>query len=500
MTTASPRTLRVALDASLESSRAEVVYVVTTLLEVAGYAAHFSWAPDAATASSDTVDIYYGPRRDVRARLVIPSVPWQFASAPARELTRVSRAGELDLLSFGGEESGTAVEHDRLSSDILFASYWLLTGARETTWPRSRWDDLQAAESLLVKEDLLARAPVSRYASWLRRHFESLGTPALRWPWEAPQAMAGFAFTHDVDYPQIIRWIEVPRTLLGGNPRGAWEIATGRQSFWRFGDWMDLTRRFGTHPTFYFMARRGSLIQFMSGTPDAFYDVSSRPFRELFAQLKDGGGEIGLHASYRAYRSADMLRAERERIESIANVRVLGNRHHYWHLDPDDPNETLARHEQAGFMYDSSLGLEYYPGWRRGICHPFRPYSPRLRRTIDTVQVPPAWMDDHFDRRRSLNRIADADQTARQLLLTAQALGGICVVDYHARGMNADFFPRYGPWLARFVERELPGAAMCLTAAEIARTYVERAHALNAMSRDETLEKPSGPRHAVAGK
>jgi hypothetical protein len=479
------------------------VYVVTTLLETAGYAAHFAWAPDAASATNaEAFDIYYGPRRDVPARLSIPSLPWDFRSAPGRDISEVRRSAELDLLRFSGEHSDTDVsDRNWLPRDVVFASYWLLTGARETTWPRSRWDDLQAGASLLVKDGLLARAPVSRYAAFIRRHFESLGVPALRWAWEVPRATAAFAFTHDVDYPQIIRWIEVPRTLLRGSVRHAWGIATGRQHFWRFRDWIDLTHRFGTRPTFYFMARRGSLLEFMAGTPDTFYDVGSRAFRELFVELRDAGAEVGLHASYRAFHSADVLRAERERIESVAGVRVLGNRHHYWHMDPDDPNETLRRHEEAGFMYDSSLGLEYYPGWRRGICHPFRPYHPAQRRAISTVQVPPAWMDDHFDRRRSVNHIADADAAASQLLNTAKSLGGVCVVDYHARGMNADFYPRYGPWLARFTERELPGAATCLTAAEIARVCADRARVLSAASRDETLGDPVqlgtvGPRAA----
>ncbi len=491
-TSASPRTLRVALDAAISPSRSEVAYVIATLLETAGYAAHFVWAPDASTARrDDAFDIYYGPRHDVPARLSIPSLPWDFRSAPSRDVSEVRRIGQIDFLRFAGEEGGaSAGDPAWLPRDVVFASYWLLTGARESTWPRSRWDDLQADESLLVKEGLFARAPVSRYASLVRQHFESLGIPAHRWPWEESRATAAFAFTHDVDYPQILRWIEVPRTLLRGQGRNAWGIATGRQSFWRFRDWIDLTQRFGTRPTFYFMARRGSLLQFASGTPDALYDVSGRAFRELFVELKGAGAEVGLHASFKAFRSADVLRAERERIESIAQVRVLGNRHHYWHLDPDDPNETLRRHDEAGFMYDSSLGLEYYPGWRRGICHPFRPYHPSQRRAIGTVQVPPAWMDDHFDRRRSVNHIADADAAAKQLLETARSLGGTCVVDYHARGMNADFFPRYGPWLARFTERELPGAATCLTAAEIAQAYTERGQVLRAASRDETLGEP----------
>jgi hypothetical protein len=481
------RPLRVALDAAVASSRAEVVYVVTTLLEIAGYSAHFVWAPDAASANDiGDIDIYYGPRDTVAARLAIPSVPWALNTAPEREAIGVRASGELDLLLFPGERDAVASDN-RLERDIVFASYWLLTGAREPMWPRSRRDDLRSDTSVLVKDALLARAPVSRYAMYIRRVFESLGRPALRWPWEAAAPGVAFSFTHDVDYPQIIRWIEVPRTLLHLKARQAWGVARRSQHFWKFQDWVKLARKYGARPTFYFMARQGSLLKFLRGTPDALYDVRDVAFRELFAELRDAGCEIGLHASYWSFRSAELIRLERDHLAAVAQVKVSGNRHHYWHLDPDDPNETLRRHELAGFDYDSSLGLEYYPGWRRGVCHPFRPYHAGERRFIDTVQVPPTWMDDHFLRRRQVNRIADPHVAARALLGTARALGGTCVVDYHARGMNTDFFPRYGRWLTYFAEREFGNDVHCLTGLELATAYRERERVLRSATSDETL-------------
>lgn len=491
------RPLRVALDTAVASSRAEVVYVITTLLELAGYSAHFVWAPDAAsTNDAGDIDIYYGPRDAVGARFSIPSVPWAFRTAPEREAIGSHTRGELDLLLFPGEQAA-APSDSRLERDIIFASYWLLTGAREPTWPRSRWGDLHAGASVLIKDALLTRAPVSRYGMHIRRVFESLGMPALRWPWEGAALRAAFSFTHDVDYPQIIPWIEAPRALLRRKARHAWGVARGTQHFWKFRDWVELARRFGTRPTFYFMARRGSLLKFAQGTPDSLYDVRDRAFRELFAELRDAGCEIGLHASYWSFRSAEVLRLERDRLAAAAEVKVAGNRHHYWHLDPDDPNETLRRHELAGFDYDSSLALEYYPGWRRGVCHPFRPYHPGERRVIETVQLPPAWMDDHFYRRRTVNRIDDPDATASALLATARALGGTCTVDYHARGMNADFFPQYGPWLARFAERELGNDVRCLTGSELATAYRDRERVLRSAARDETLGDALGAQTAA---
>jgi len=241
------------------------------------------------------------------------------------------------------------------------------------------------------------------------------------------------------------------------------------------------------------MARRGSLLQYAMGTPDDFYDVRSPRFQRLFAELKDAGCEIGLHASFHSHRSAETLRREVQRIAEAAGVECAGNRHHYWHLDPAAPNETLRRHGEAGLTYDSSLGLEYYPGFRRGICHPYRVFHSGIGREVPTVQLPPAWMDDHFDRRLARNRIADRESAARALLQVARDTRGVVIVDYHSRGMNADFYPQYGPWLTRFAESNFDQTVRGMTPGEMCEAFLERERALDSASTDDTLPHAASP-------
>src|SRR5436305_1810711 len=136
----------------------------------------------------------------------------------------------------------------------------------------------------------------------------------------------------------------------------------------------------------------------------------------LFGQLADEGCEVGLHPSYHAYRSLAQLQSEKEALEKVAGVSVKGNRHHYWHLDPRSPADTLRLHERAGLLYDSSLAFDFYPGFRRGVCHPFRIFHPGERRELNLVELPPAWMDDHFDRRLIQNGVTDPNAHARQLV------------------------------------------------------------------------------------
>lgn len=477
------RPLRVAIDRTLAPSVSEVSYALRTLLRTAGYASELRWSDDAAES-----DVYYGNEPSPRAAVRIPAVGWSFASASVREPSATERVGRARYLVFDGE-AAVAARHGEsdlhFARDIVFAAFWFLTGAREATYPRDQRDNLSLDASVIVRDDLLSDPLVSRYATALREHFSALGIASLRPAWASNGHLAAFSFTHDVDYPQIIRWIEVPRLLASrgiGGISSAIGVATGANHFWTFDEWVQFERCHGARPTFYFMARQGSLLQYALGTPDDFYDVRTPAFQRLFGELKDAGCEIGLHASYLAHTSAEMLRTERERIEVAAGVRVSGNRHHYWHLDPADPNETLRRHEQAGLRYDSSLGLEFYPGFRRGICHPFRVFHPGERRELRVVQLPPAWMDDHYDRRLVRNGIADPDASAKAILDAARATGGIAIVDYHSRGMNADFYPRYGPWLRDFAERTFDSTLAFRTPSEILDEHLAFESALDEAS------------------
>ncbi len=479
--------LNVGIHPSLADSAEEIKYVFRTLLHTAGFACHFSWAQP----ERPGLDVYYGPPGASAEAAVHINARGRLTDAPSASPQSFVESAGLGLIGFDSDAASCerAGNRVRFTYDIIFTSYWLLAGGAERDATRDRFDNLDLTGSFLLQHGLLSRPLVSEYAAFLREFFRQQGRQPLPLPWCAQGAQAAMAFSHDVDYPQMIRSIEVLRLLRDRGWKGlrpAGDVLAGRSHFWKFAAWVEWEKRIGARSAFYFSTRRGSLLQYAAGTPDCFYDVRSREFRELFQYLNDQGCEVGLHASYHAHRSATQLHAERESLEAAAGMPVEGNRHHYWRLDPAAPHETLLRHEHAGFAYDSSLAFEFYPGWRRGMCHPFHVFHPGERREIKTLQLPPAWMDDHFDRRLEKNRIADPVEHARSLLHTARAHNGIVVLDYHVRGMNSDFFPRYGPWLVQFVRENVDSSFAFLTPRDLARAYAEHESQLIAHSTDST--------------
>jgi hypothetical protein len=267
---------------------------------------------------------------------------------------------------------------------------------------------------------------VDRFARVLLSAMEealaSAGKAALRIePWPGGETFA-IALTHDQD--QALRWERrLGRHLIhtlagGGGGRRAsirWllqDVREGRVSPLRFTEWIWAEeKRRGIRSTFFFL-----------GTPrDRFgrrYRVGSPPFRAFLGRASEEGAAIGLHGGLDAYRSAERLREERERVAEAAGAEPLGVRMHYLRLRTP---ETWKAEEEAGFAYDASLGYPDHPGFRGGSAMPFRPF-----RQEGLLLFPLAGMD----RALLAAGIADGESWERWSL-PARKVGGLLSILWH---------------------------------------------------------------------
>ncbi len=486
--TARPTCLRVGIDTRLAPCAPEALYALRTLCELAGYAREVVWL-DGASAPADgrRLDLYYGPAPEGSgARVAIRWSGRDLRAGRDFDVTTHVEDGGAPYVSFGGEPAlpprreGDAL---RFETDLVFAAFWWLTGAREHTYTRDRWFNISLRGSYLVEQRLIERPAISLWAHRIRAHLEAAGLPATR-PDFAQNGGSALTLSHDVDYPEIVRWVELLRAPLAGM-RGIRALAhmTSAKAFWRFREWADFAETLGgARSCFYFMARQGSLWKFANGDPDAFYDVRAPHFAREIAELRARGCEIGLHASFNSPVETERLAREKARIEEVAGAPIAGNRSHYWRLDPVKPHETLDALERAGFLYDTTLGYEFYPGFRRGVCHPYYPWHPSERRQLGILEFAPTWMDNQYDGRLSENGIVDPIAHAKGLLAHVAQTGGVAVIDYHVRGMSPAF--PWGRWLASWLPEARPRAMRGDTPERVARSHREHANALASASQE----------------
>jgi len=213
---------------------------------------------------------------------------------------------------------------------------------------------------------------------------------------------------------------------------------------------------------------------------DCLYDVNSPPYRELFDWLVQHDFEIGLHASYNAYRDSRHFFQQKRRLEQLSGTSVLGLRHHYWHVG-SHTEQTLLNHEAAGFKYDTSVAFENHVGFRRSVAFPYHVWHPEKQRAIQVLQIPVFCMDGNFmyDSRRTAEQ---ADQIFIEILAAIKQYHGIACIDWHSDTSNerTPNFEHWGQMYRRILELLAADSTIWVTKLEDMYTwFTDRNQKLN---------------------
>ncbi len=242
--------------------------------------------------------------------------------------------------------------------------------------------------------------------------------------------------THDIDCIYISRdcIIDVLNNL-GSEPgsRRAFALRMPRyllrqrdNPIWNFQKIMDLEREHKAKSTFFFMAGNRDLGRAVN------YQIEA--LKDDLRQIRAAGWSVGLHCGYHSYNRLDEMKREKMRLESVLGEEISGCRNHYLRFQVPDTWELL---HDAGFKYDTTFGYADFAGFRNGMCHPFHPFNLKKGRPIDIWEMPLAIMDGTLFDYMSLD-VAGAWEIARQLIDTAESLGGVITILWHNTYMLGD--------------------------------------------------------------
>jgi len=397
---------------------------------------------------------------------------------------RLENVGSSDGLSYpifdgnNSPASAFSVINGRIlcKKDIIFYVFWLVTGKEEKFWSKNKHGFFDLSGTGYLKNQVTRLALASDIGSWLEKKLLKLGfpSPISRWP---GNKRAAACLSHDVDYPEVKRLIEPLRIIhrrgLSGIPT-ALDIILGKKTHWHFHSWIQMEKKLDLRSAFYFVAVRGSLLKYAFGVPDPFYDIKSEKFRNLFRYLTDMGCEIGLHASYLAFESKENFANERYVLRQNTGQDICGNRHHYWHLNPENVESTLLIHEEIGLKYDTSLTHDKYLGWRRSLSWPFFPFHQEERRELKTLQIQTTWMDDQLFGYVK-NNPGDHFEILQALTKTAAEQGGCLLINIHDYVFDEVLYPGWSKTYFWLMEHILDRSDFWIaTPGEIAEYWVKR--------------------------
>ena len=325
--------------------------------------------------------------------------------------------------------------------DPVLAAHAVLCG-----WPE-RDDEVLEKKGIpgagLKKWGLLETPVFTRISDILqalvRERFPDL-PPRPKWP--AGKAWA-VCLTHDCDNPIRYRplgYLRDARMCMQKNDLAASAACLAKAvvsaakrlppdphlQSWR--GWVEFERRLGVRSSYYIGV--WNRYQPQSSWFDLGYSAEDPRIRAVVSNLLEGGWEIGLHSSIRAWEFEGRFGQEADQFEKIYGVRPDGFRGHYWSLDPEAPERTLvAARKSGGFQYDSSFGMNVAYGYRRGSAYPYRPFSPQTGEYVGLMEIAPVLMDHALW--MSAPAPAGRVDNFRACAGTVKTMGGLLVLDWH---------------------------------------------------------------------
>ncbi len=207
--------------------------------------------------------------------------------------------------------------------------------------------------------------------------------------------------THDVDriaksFQYVTHaWRSLRRFDIAGvsaQARSFRRKIRGEEPYWTFDQIVSHESRRAVRSTFFFLDERSPLLE----EPREWkmrlgrYDPRSPKVTQQIRDLIAGGWEVGLHGSIRSAENPALLAREKQRLERLAARPIVGVRQHYMRLRGDT---TWLAQEEAGLLYDTSVGSSRAPGFARGTCIPYHPWLEDAKTPLSLWEVPTALMD-----------------------------------------------------------------------------------------------------------
>lgn len=318
-------------------------------------------------------------------------------------------------------------------ADIIASAFFLITRYEEIIKRQVRDEHgrFPGKESLPYRAGFLHRPIVDEYRLLLRRWLRQTG---ISLP-EKKREIQKIYLTHDIDAPFLYRsWKGFVRSLLDG--RGVTTSIRGK--------WGDIKQ----DPYYTFPAiqqqklflqesvgkkRCQSIYFFRAGgkTPKdkPHYHLQNKDIQRLMREISDQQDIIGLHSSYQAGQTPQLIPAEKERLEKALNKKVFFNRHHF--LACREP-EDMSILEAANITDDFTMGYADVAGFRLGTSYPVRWINPVTRRLSQLTLHPLPIMDSMLKETKYMGlSYEEALAYCRTLIENARQAGGEFTLLWH---------------------------------------------------------------------
>ena len=198
--------------------------------------------------------------------------------------------------------------------------------------------------------------------------------------------------------------------------------------------WLNVEAEFGAKSTFLFLPESYDRPHFSDGgyryTDVVRFDGQQCTVSEMIREIHLRGWEIGLHPSWHTFRSAANLCRDKERLEEIIQAPVVSARQHFLHFDI---RYTPQAYQEAGLLYDSSIGFNDDIGFRTGSCWPQEICGDSISEGAGVLELPLIIQDKCLTRMLGLGDLQRSVESALDVAAKVEEVGGVLTLLWHPR-------------------------------------------------------------------
>jgi Family of unknown function (DUF7033) len=335
--------------------------------------------------------------------------------------------------------------------DILKSAFYLLSGYQETiAEERDIFDRYRHEVSIQEKLNITNTPVVNYYFEWigegLKKYCELNGLSIEKRNIFTPFAVH---LTHDIDklnFHTINRVLYKIKELTGlvtpttSKTKLFKQIAVSlfeilkfskkKNPSWDFEKLRNTEKSHGYKSDFFFLPKDIK-------NQDSDYTFKEERLKDLFSFLKSEDCEIGLHGTVKSAKDTEQLLKTKNELEHYAKVQTNGIRQHrliYYHP------QTLHHQEDAGFIYDTTIGFAEHEGFRNSYCLPFKAFDFNTNKMFNIWEIPLILMDVTVFLYRDL-KSNEVLKKVEELVLEIKKFNGVFTLLWHNGFPDEDRFP-----------------------------------------------------------
>jgi len=288
---------------------------------------------------------------------------------------------------YGNKEYKISDESIKINNDIMGTAFIFLSRIEELNSNHDKLNRYQYENSLSHRFDIITRPVVNEYIDFIKESIRSL-YPEIKFK----KHKFNILLSHDID--TIKKWTFkhlIKHSLFNFGKsnffRGYLEFFKTRLNFtkdpyYNFDNIMNLSNNYGLRSTFLFMALKKNEFDFRYSLKNAITG-----FQQIRSSKKH---RIGIHLSRIAYNNYENASREIKRLKKNTSTDIEYSRQHYLMFDV---KSTWSILNDNNIKYDLSLGYPEMPGFRCGICYPFRVFDISKKIKLDLIEIPLIIMD-----------------------------------------------------------------------------------------------------------